>query len=185
MSKLSDEEEPRLLFRLTGAGEGGCLASYQPRRPEEFSCPRLLTGSQHRDEIGVWDMATGEKERSLDGHRGVKVLVAYHIPPDDRPRIACLHTDGMIRQWDPETGEDVHVVKIGDTTYFLLVYYNAAGWPRLVAAGDRWVCHAQAAGKVSGKRSRKGSNSDPFTVIGHVRSNSFTVIVTSAQTHSR
>ncbi len=56
------------------------------------------------DKIGIWDMGTGQRRATLDGHTGAISSVA--ITPDGK-RILSGSADRTIRIWDAKSGEEL------------------------------------------------------------------------------
>src|SRR5947208_14659345 len=63
---------------------------------------RLATGTQHGGLLRVWDAATGQLLRALDGHDGEAVTSVSWEPGG--ARLASSGWDGTVRLWNPATG---------------------------------------------------------------------------------
>jgi serine/threonine protein kinase/WD40 repeat protein len=69
----------------------------------------LATGCQDGN-IYLWNVATGQKQRTVSGHRhGVNGLVFL----DDEQVLASLSWDGTVRLWDTSTGRQMLVLTAG------------------------------------------------------------------------
>jgi WD40 repeat protein len=62
-----------------------------------------LSGSENNG-LSVWDLATGEKVRDLDGHSGGVTSVA--VSPDSKTALSGSY-DLTLRQWDLATGAEI------------------------------------------------------------------------------
>lgn len=62
----------------------------------------FITGSYDRT-CKIWDAATGEEVRTLDGHTNVVYTVAFNLPVSDR--VATGSFDKTVKLWDSESGE--------------------------------------------------------------------------------
>ena len=63
--------------------------------------PRIAARLEQEGTVGVWDAASGEQVATLSGPAVVNAL-AYG---SDGSRIATAGVDGVVRLWDPDTGE--------------------------------------------------------------------------------
>lgn len=68
---------------------------------------RAVSGARDGDRLLVWDLDSGERIRSLDGHTGGVPAVA--MTADGRLVVSGSH-DGTARVWDPGTGDCVRVL---------------------------------------------------------------------------
>jgi WD40 repeat protein len=82
-------------------------------------------------EVKVWDARTGAQLRSLSGHTGGVLSVAFN--PDGR-QLASAGLDKSVRVWDAHTGAQLHLLK-GHTGTVHSVAFNPDG-SRLASAGD-------------------------------------------------
>jgi WD40 repeat protein len=86
---------------------------------------RIASASFDRT-VKVWDAATGREVRTLIGHLGQVVRVAYS-PPDGH-RIASASWDNTVRIWDAATGEEVlKLPRQGADDFLGVVVYSPDG----------------------------------------------------------
>ncbi|KAB5551017.1 WD40-repeat-containing domain protein [Coniochaeta sp. 2T2.1] len=86
----------RLAHRIPGHGQPILCASFSPNSPS-----RLATGSGDNS-ARIWDPDTGTPYRTLAGHTGWVLGVAW---APDGSRLATCSMDKTVRVWDPETGK--------------------------------------------------------------------------------
>jgi hypothetical protein len=82
-------------------------------------------------QIVVWDAETGQEIRTLEGHRGSVISVAFS--PDGR-RIVSGSQDTSLKVWDAGTGQEIHTLE-GDKSMVSSVAYSPDG-RRLVSGSD-------------------------------------------------
>jgi WD40 repeat protein len=80
----------------------------------------------------IWDAATGAAERTLEGHTGTVVAVAWH--PDGR-QVASGSDDGTARIWDAATGAAERTLE-GHAGSVLAVEWSADGRQILTGGSD-------------------------------------------------
>jgi ribosome assembly protein 4 len=86
----------RLAHRIPGHGQPILCASFSPSSPA-----RLATGSGDNT-ARIWDPDTGTPYRTLAGHTGWVLAVAW---APDGSRLATCSMDKTVRVWDPATGK--------------------------------------------------------------------------------
>jgi WD40 repeat protein len=65
---------------------------------------RVVSASRDRT-LRVWDLESGQRVRTLEGHTGYVMAVA--ITPDGR-RAVSASSDQTLRLWDLESGQSLH-----------------------------------------------------------------------------
>jgi WD40 repeat protein len=61
--------------------------------------------------IRVWDLATGELKRTLEGHEmGIRGVSAITL--SERTLLASCGDDSEVRIWDPATGQTLQVIPV-------------------------------------------------------------------------
>jgi tRNA A-37 threonylcarbamoyl transferase component Bud32 len=90
----------------------------------------LATGSADIS-VMIWDAATGDRLRTLEGHAWSVECVAFS--PDGR-RLASKSWDGTVIVWDPATGERLHTLDAGRDAGRRLVFSPDGRW--LVLGGS-------------------------------------------------
>jgi len=102
--RVSDGEE---VLQLKGhtSREVNSVA-WSPDGTRLATCSELAgeAGEDHKHMLRVWDAATGEEIRKLDGH--AESVKAVQWSPDGA-RLASASYDGTARIWDPATGEEL------------------------------------------------------------------------------
>jgi len=64
--------------------------------------PRDKGGTKRKQQVSLWDVATGERVRAWEGHDGYLMSVAF--APDGRT-LAAASSNGAVDLWDPDNGE--------------------------------------------------------------------------------
>jgi WD40 repeat protein len=70
----------------------------------------FLVSAGEDEMVRVWDLATGEQQRVLEGHSGTVGGVCAFTSADGRVLLASAGADAMVRVWDPATGEQQRVL---------------------------------------------------------------------------
>jgi WD40 repeat protein len=73
--------------------------------------PLVVTATRNR--ATVWDPATGEYQRDLDGHTRLVVGAAALALADGRRIVATVAEDDTVRFWDADTGACLHTLPVG------------------------------------------------------------------------
>ena len=96
----------------------------------QFTANGRLMAACDGKTIGVWDMVTGRRIRSLRGHQ--RRVSSVGFSPDGN-RIASAGLDGTVRVWDVQTGKAVAILR-GHWEEVNCVTYSPDG-KRIVSAG--------------------------------------------------
>ncbi|XP_075793733.1 dynein assembly factor with WD repeat domains 1 isoform X1 [Pelodiscus sinensis] len=90
----------------------------------------FITGSYDRT-CKIWDTASGEELRTLDGHRNVVYAIAFNNPYGDK--IATGSFDKTCKLWSVETGKCYHTFR-GHTAEIVCLSFNLQS--TLIATGS-------------------------------------------------
>ncbi|XP_043348416.1 dynein assembly factor with WDR repeat domains 1 isoform X4 [Dermochelys coriacea] len=90
----------------------------------------FITGSYDRT-CKIWDTASGEELRTLEGHRNVVYAIAFNNPYGDK--IATGSFDKTCKLWSAETGKCYHTFK-GHTAEIVCLSFNLQS--TLIATGS-------------------------------------------------
>jgi WD40 repeat protein len=111
---MMDMDHIDILDLDTGAFLSSCAIHSQPGYdPVQFvtfsPCSKLLvTAADGGTRLAVWDLATGERKQTLDGHDGF-VLGAAFV---DGRTLCSWANDGTIRTWDLLTANERKVISL-------------------------------------------------------------------------
>ncbi|WP_439621527.1 WD40 repeat domain-containing serine/threonine protein kinase [Gemmata sp.] len=70
---------------------------------------RVFTGGNYKNQVRVWDRATGNVLHRFDGHSGAVVRLAAH---PDNARLASVGGDDSVRVWDYTAGKALRAVPV-------------------------------------------------------------------------
>jgi len=146
---------PGLVCGLALSPDGRTLATSHVR-VDNPAAPRL-------GEIQLWKARTGAALRTLKGHKGSFLRLAFS--PDGR-RLASAGGEAEVRVWDVTTGRNLWSWAHPDTEMVLDLAFSRDG--RLATAGDGGVCLWDVATGKPGKRFKAdgGSSCVAFSADG-------------------
>jgi WD40 repeat protein len=91
---------------------------------------RLLAAGDQDGNIHLWDVASGEKLRTLSGHTGIVLRLAFN---QDGSRLASASFDRLAKVWDVATRDELFSL-YGNTSNVFGVSFSPDG-ERLATAG--------------------------------------------------
>jgi WD40 repeat protein/tRNA A-37 threonylcarbamoyl transferase component Bud32 len=94
-----------------------------------------LVSASHDSTLKIWDAATGQELRTLQGHRDI-IWEAVFSP--DGARLASASADNTVKVWDAASGREVHTLT-GHTAVVRRVAFSPDGANIASAAADRTV----------------------------------------------
>jgi WD40 repeat protein/serine/threonine protein kinase len=130
----------KLMVWDAATGQSDPSFKSQPRRPVTSVCfsgdgRRLASCEGQKRIVRVWDAATGELVRSIEGHTDTVSSVCFS--PDGQ-RLATASYDRTVKVWDLGTGQEVHSLK-GHTHPVFSVSFSPDGRCLASAGDDRTV----------------------------------------------
>jgi WD40 repeat protein/serine/threonine protein kinase len=94
--RLEQKQQPRRILHGRVPGQGVNVAFSPDGR-------RLATGGE-KNSVTIWEVATGQELKRLEGHRGEVYALAFS-PDDDGRWIASAGEDSTVKVWDSHTGK--------------------------------------------------------------------------------
>jgi WD40 repeat protein len=123
--RLDEKQEARLTLHTRVPGPSVNVAFSPDGR-------RLATGGE-QNTVEIWEVATGRKPQTLEGHRGEVYTLAFSPDADGR-WIATGGEDSTVKVWDSHTGEVRRNFR-GHTALVSSVAFSPNG--RLLVSGSR------------------------------------------------
>jgi WD40 repeat protein len=103
---------------------------------------RLATAGRDRT-VKVWDAATGQEARTLQGHTGAVTSVAFS--PDGK-RLASAGQDQTVKVWDAATGQEVLTLQGHGTVVASVAFSPDGHWLAAEGASSRGRRESYASG---------------------------------------
>jgi WD40 repeat protein/serine/threonine protein kinase len=127
-------------IRIWNVASGAALHSWQDTamsaaafRPDG----RMLAVGHADGTIGLWDLATGKRERTLSGHSAW--VQSLKFTPDGKTLISCGQ-DSTIRLWNPDWERARQVIYLGPPNQRLVMDLDPSGQYLLVGGHSPVIC---------------------------------------------